>query len=123
MQKIFNLVYECLIWLSTVTGLTYAEVNVIIWFIAIPFVFIYLIERLIKTNFLKLCYLGIVLLVFFLNSDFELLSKKLFEKSKVFLQWFAHLGLNYVQASVLICVIFPILIVVFLVLLRKQQKR
>lgn len=37
MEFVFNLVYYFLMFLSRVTGFSYKEVNIIIWFIIIPF--------------------------------------------------------------------------------------
>jgi len=37
MNKIFDITYKLLIWFSELTGFSYREINIIVWFILIPF--------------------------------------------------------------------------------------
>ena len=110
MNEIFDLVYKFLTWISSVAGLTYREVNIIVYFILIPSFIFYLISRKFKTYYPVLIFLTIVVVALMVIPDFELFSDELFDKSVDFLNWFEIIGFNYVQASVVICVLFPILI-------------
>jgi len=121
MNEIFDLVYRGLKWLSKISGLTYEEINIIIWYFILPASFVFLLERFFKTKYLTSGFAAIVFLVILGVKDFELFSKALFQKSVDFLNWFDNLGINYVQASVLICVILPILMIAALVFLKKQN--
>lgn len=123
MDKIFQGVYEFLKWVSKISGLTYHEVNIIVYYIIIPGIFIYLIGRIIKNRTLILVYGVLVLLTFTVVSDFALFSTKIFESSVDFLNLFDRIGLNYTQASVVICVIIPILITFSLIYLNKRKRQ
>lgn len=114
MNEIFQVVYKFLKWISQITGFTYHEINIIVYFIVIPALFIFLLSRIFKQ---KMLIIGFLILVFFaviIIPDFSEFSTQLFDKSVVFLNWFDHLGLNYIQASVVICVIIPVLILILL---------
>lgn len=107
MRGIFDLVYAFLLWVATLTGLTYEEVNVIAYYVLIPSVFLFLIDRITKWNLLALGYL----LGFFTFAiqlpDFRAFSKDLFDCSVRFLQSFDSFGWDYTAASVIICVVVP----------------
>lgn len=122
MEKIFQGVYEFLKWVSKISGLTYHEVNIIVYYIIIPGIFIYLLGRIIKNNRLILIYGVLVLLTITVVPDFALFSTKVFESSVDFLNLFDKVGLNYTQASVVICVIIPILITFSLIYLNKRKR-
>lgn len=115
MEEIFDLIYRFLKWLSSITGFTYHEVNIIIYFILIPAFFVFLISLLSKNKYWILGYLLIVAILLIIIPDFRVFSDVVFDKSVSFLNWFENLGLNYVQASVVICVIIPSLILIALV--------
>ncbi|PHS62238.1 MAG: hypothetical protein COB12_10985 [Flavobacterium sp.] len=122
MDKAFDVVYKLLKWASKVTGLTYHEINIIVYFIIIPVIFIILIDRIFKTHKLKIGF-GIILLITLLSiSDFKLFSTIIFNKSVAFLKWFSIIGLNYIQASVIICVIIPVIILGILFYKSKKRK-
>ena len=107
MNEVFDLIYRFLKWLSTITGLTYHEVNIVVYFILIPAFAIFLGSLVFRNKYLILGYLVIVALLLLIIPDFQTFSDHLFEKSVALLNWFENLGLNYVQASVVICVILP----------------
>lgn len=114
MNEVFKSVYLFLKWLSDITGLTYVEINIIVYFILIPSLFLFLISKIIRKKYPIIVFLGLVFVLIILVDDFEKFSKEVFDKSVVFLNWFKIVGLNYVQASVVICVILPILILLTL---------
>jgi hypothetical protein len=121
MPKIFDFVYRSLKWLEELSGFSYEAVNIIIWFILLPTIFVLLIERILKTNYLKIAFVLIVLITLLVTPDFEVFSKTLFQKSVAFLNGFEYLGLNYIQASVLVCVILPLLVILTLVCIKKSK--
>ncbi|RZN84743.1 MAG: hypothetical protein EVB11_01430 [Winogradskyella sp.] len=122
MQQIFDSVYRFLKWISETTGYTYREVNVIIYFIIIPAFLFFLISKIYKKKYIIIGFSILVILALFIIPDFEVFSEKLFEMSVAFLNWFKVFGLNYEQASVLICVIIPVLIIVLLFYLYRKTK-
>jgi hypothetical protein len=122
MPKIFDFVYRSLKWLEELSGFSYEAINIIIWFILLPTIFVLLIERILKTNYLKIAFVLIVLITLLVTPDFEVFSKTLFQKSVAFLNGFEYLGLNYIQASVLVCVILPLLVILTLVCIKKSKR-
>lgn len=123
MSEIFQWVYELLKWISESTGLTYREVNIVVYFIVIPSLVIYLVSRIFKKPYLILGFLGFIIASLVLIPDFETFSNWLFDKSVDFLNLFKVLGLNYTDASVLICVFIPIIFIVALMLFKKKHSK
>jgi hypothetical protein len=123
MNDIFHLVYTFLKWISKTFGLTYHEVNVIVYFIVIPGCFVFLLGKILKEKYIFRCYLILIFLTIMFLPDFEQFSTNLFQQSVDFLNWFEHLGLNYIQASVVICVFIPILIIVLLFYFSRRNRK
>ena len=107
MNIVFKIVVSTLKWISGITGLSYFEVNIILYFIIIPFIFIHLIDKILGTRILKIGFAIGVLFFFIIVKDFQKFSIWLFDRSFDFLHNFDSVGLNYTQASVIICVILP----------------
>lgn len=115
MNQIFESTYQFLIYLSEITGFTYREINIIVWFYIIPLVWLVLIDKIRKTNRYKFIGGGIILISLILFSDFKLFSYQLFESSADFLKSFDFMGLNYIFSSVIFCLFIPLLFSAFLV--------
>jgi len=110
METTFQIVYSLLKWISSVTGFTYNEVNIIAYYIVLPFAYIVLADRILKRHILKLFYVFAVTVCLLIIKDFTAFSDWLFQKSVDFLLSFQLLGWNYIVASVLICVVFPAMV-------------
>ena len=122
MSEIFDFVYLTLKWLSNLTGFTYREVNIIVYYLFLPASLVYVIGRVFKLKYLFFIYIIVNLIILMFIPDFEVFSYQLFEKSVQFLKWFEIIGLNYVQASVVICVIIPIALFGVLMYFKKNRK-
>jgi len=92
------------------TGLTYEEVNVVVYFVIIPAVFFALIDRIIKRPVCLLVFSGVMLLAYLRIQNFTLFSEQLFNTSVRFLLGFSSFGIGYDMASVIICVVMPIIL-------------
>jgi hypothetical protein len=114
MNTTFQIVYSLLKWLADVTGFTYNEVNIIAYYIVLPFAYVFLADRILKNHLLKILYVVCVTACLLLIDDFTSFSDSLFQRSVDFLLSFQFLGWNYIVSSVLICVVFPA--VVFIVM-------
>lgn len=114
MDTTFQIVYSLLRWIAEITGFTYNEVNIIVYYILLPFAYVVLADRILKKHVLKVLYVIGVAVCLLLIKDFTKFSDWLFQKSVDFLLSFQFLGWNYVVSSVLICVVFPA--IVFLVM-------
>ena len=117
MKKIFELTYEFLIFLSSITGFSYKEINIIIWFILIPLSWTFLIDTIKGKHYFKIGFSLIIFLVLICIKDFSEFSNKLFDVSADFLRSFNPVGMDYTAASVVICLLVPL--VVYVVLIRK----
>jgi hypothetical protein len=117
MKKIFELTYEFLMFLSRITGFSYKEINIIVWFIFIPLSWTFLIDKIKGKHYFKIGFSAIVILVLLFIRDFSEFSNKLFDVSADFLRGFNPVGMNYTEASVIICLLIPL--VIYVVLIRK----
>ena len=97
--------------IAKLTGATYNEVNIIVYYLLIPLSWAVMIDFITKMPFLSIMY--VIAWVVFLWKD-PMKSRDrcnwVFIKSVDFLLWFKKIGWNYVVSSVIICVIIPILI-------------
>ncbi len=123
METIFKSVYHTLKWLEALTGFSYREVNIILYFIIIPGIFSYYIGALFKSKIPVIGFLLGVLILCIAFPDFKVFSSKVFDTAVDFLNWFESIGLNYIQASVVFCVIVPLLMLLTFVLLKKKFSR
>ena len=117
MNEIFRMVANLLYWLADRMGLTYNEINIIVYFVLIPFIYMCLLDRLIDKLYFRIGFLIVLVITFLLMGSFREFSDKLFDASVKFLEWFEVIGWNYVEASVIICVVVPVLFFVVLALL------
>jgi hypothetical protein len=107
MNAAFQIVYLLLMWIAEVTGFSYNEVNIIAYYIVLPFAYVVLADRILKKQVLKILYVVAITAILLSIRDFSAFSDWLFQKSVDFLLAFEVLGWNYIVASVLICVVFP----------------
>lgn len=108
---VFVLVRDALLFMSKVTGRTYVEVNIILYFILIPCSWLVMLEIMVGTRgVITFLFLLAWLLFLSFRRDFRKLSESLFSRSVDFLLFFDRFGSNYVVSSVLICVVLPMLI-------------
>jgi hypothetical protein len=118
---VFTVVAGSLQAVAYITGLTYNEVNIILYFFVIPFTWACMLDSYFRFHWLKIIFGTLCVVFFILCSNFRLFSDHLFNASVVFLQWFRHLNMNYYLASVVICVIVPIIIYAILFLMLKKR--
>lgn len=104
--------------IARITGLTYNEINIIVYYVLVPLLWAALLDWYIKLPVFAPLYLLFCLLVYLaIQKRFYWFSNKLFNLSQRFLLWFRKIGWNYVVSSVIICVVVPLIITVFLVLI------
>ncbi len=123
MQTVFNWVYHAFKWIESSTGLSYHEVNILVYYFIVPTLFIGLIAYVAKRKYLLAYWLLTITVLLVLLPDFSTFATWLFRLSESFLNSFDVIGLNYVQASVLICVFIPLLLLLYLAWTISQKKR
>ena len=114
MDKIFNVIYTGLVKISLLIGFSYKETNIIIYYYIIPFIFAILIDYKIGTHLFKASALIVFIVSFLFINDFTLFSNSLFDASVKFLQSFKVIGWDYTVASVVVCVVAPIVLLLAL---------
>ena len=107
MNAVFYVVMVGLEWLAARTGLTYVEINIIVYFMVIPLVFAAMLDGILRWHWLKLAVVAGWALALFEIPDFNVFSERLFAASVAFLMLFGRIGLDYTAASVAVCVIVP----------------
>ena len=103
--------------IAKLTGLTYNEVNIIVYYLLIPLSWMAMIDYITMLPFLTPMF--IIVWGMFLWKDpmkFRDRCDWAFDKSVVFLLYFKKIGGNYIVSSVIICVVVPALIYVKLIL-------
>ena len=110
MDLIFQIVVVLLNIIGDLTGLTYNEINIVVYYIVIPFTWTILLDKIFKIHYLKLSYGLIVIVSLIVIRDFSLFSDWLFQKSADFLLFFG----DYIIASVVVCVFLVVAIYVIL---------
>ena len=121
MNAIFHIVYSALMFISEVTGLTYNEVNIIAYYMILPFIYVALADKIWRKHLLKIAYIGAMTITLFLIPDFSAFSDWLFLESVRFLLSFQMFGWDYTVSSVLICVIFPGIVLMAMIHLAYPQ--
>ena len=102
--------------IAKLTGLTYNQVNIIVYYLLIPFSWTVMIDYITSLPFLTPMYL--IAWIIFLWKDpmkFKDRCDWAFDKSVDFLLYFKKIGWNYVVSSVIICVVVPVLIYIELI--------
>ena len=107
MKPLFNFVRDILQFLSSLSGLSYAAVNIVVYYYLIPLIYIIMIDKIIGGHYLKLIYLIIFIVSLFIIENFENFSASIFIKSQNFLKVFSIIGWDYFISSVVICFIIP----------------
>ncbi len=107
---IFTLVANFLSYIGRITGRTYNEMNIIVYYFIIPFSWMWLLDIIFDFHYLKIA-LGVFTIGFAAGCrDFKKYSDWLFNKSRDFLNYFNRYGSNYIASSVWICVSVPLVI-------------
>lgn len=110
-QGIFSIVANSLLWVGRMTGLTYNEVNILVYSLLIPLSWTIMFDCIIKkpytTAALSFIWLGIFIAT---RHTFREWCDWAFQDSVDFLNWFNRWGGNYVLNSVIICVLVPLVV-------------
>jgi hypothetical protein len=122
MEATFDIVYRFLVYLSVKTSLSYEEINIIVYYIVTPLIYVVMIDRIFRFHYFKIIFTLAVALTFIFMESFYKFSMLLFIKSQNFLLGFKIIGWNYTEASVIICVVFPALLFVALIFLLYRKR-
>ncbi len=107
MSATFFVVMVGLEWMAAITGVTYAEINIIAYFMILPLLYAAMLDGIMRSHWLKLAVVAGWAVALFVIPDFGNFSERLFGASVSFLLLFGRIGLDYTAASVVVCVILP----------------
>jgi hypothetical protein len=107
---IFRIVANLLWRMGRITGFTYNEINIIVYYFLIPFSWLFLLDSIFHFHYLKIGFIFYCLGFRMGCRDFRSYSDRLFDQSAAFLNYFNKFGSNYVASSVWICVAIPVVI-------------
>lgn len=113
---IFAIVAGAELLIAKLSGTTYNEVNIIVYYLVNPLSWMVMVDYITKMPFLTPMF--ILAWVIFLWKDkmkFRNRCDLAFDKSVDFLLWFKKIGWNYIVSSVIICVVVPILVYIELI--------
>jgi hypothetical protein len=109
-RVIFRIVALSLNIIAKLTGRTYREVNILVYYFMVPLSWLVMLDQIFGFHYFKISFLLICFGFYLGCRDFKSYSDWLFEKSVVFLNLFNKMGSNYVSSSVWICVALPLII-------------
>ena len=99
-KLVFNIVAKWLHKISSVSGFTYNEINILIYYFIIPFTWLVLLDVIFHSHIFKIAFVIFALGFIFGCRDFKTYSDWLFDKSVSFLNYFNIYGSNYVASFV-----------------------
>ena len=117
-KSIFSIVANSLLSIGRKTGLTYNEVNILVYYLLIPLSWTIMLDCWLgvpaASGALLCIWTGIFIAT---RHTFRLWCDRAFMDSVDFLNWFNRWGSNYVRSTVIICVVIPIIIYALLIVL------
>lgn len=110
-KQTFAVVANSLLFIGKETGLTYNEVNILVYYLLIPLSWTVMFDCWVGipvTSAALMCvWIGIFIAT---RHTFREWCDRAFQNSVNFLNWFNRWGGNYVLNSVIICVLLPLLV-------------
>ncbi|MDR1555996.1 MAG: hypothetical protein LBS88_03040 [Tannerellaceae bacterium] len=117
MNIIFYIVARLLHMISAITGLSYNEINIIVYYFCIPFSWLAMLDKFFDFHWFKIGFALLTVVFLVLGPNFGKFCDALFTRSVEFLNLFSNYGMNYITASVVICVILPLMVYALLCLM------
>jgi len=109
LKTFFWLVAKALLAMGNATGFTYNEINIIVFYGIIPLIYAIMIDKILRrwvvTPLYSLIIIGVVIL-----TDFGAFCDWFFGVNANFLSAFGLMGIDYIVASVVICIIIPLIV-------------
>jgi hypothetical protein len=110
LKTIFRIVAGALWLMGRLTGRTYNEMNIIVYYFMIPYSWLLMLDAILEFHYCALIGGVVYFLLWLAIKNFRSFSNDLFDLSVKFLNSFNKYGSNYVASSVWICVAAPIII-------------
>lgn len=109
-NRTFNVVANTLLFIGKKTGLTYNEVNILVYYLLIPLSWTAIFDCWLGLPIASAAFLFVWLGILIATRHiFREWCDWAFQDSVNFLNWFNRWGGNYVLNSVIFCVLFPLI--------------
>lgn len=116
--KAFQATANLLLRIAKAVGLSYNEVNIIVYYMLIPLVWCGMIDFIIGFPLFSFVWVAVcAFAIYKQRKRFKEWCDYLFFKSVDFLLWFKKWGWSYKKASVIICLIIPLIVTLVLLAL------
>ena len=116
-NKCFQFVASALYFIAQNLGLSYNDINIIVYYLIVPLTWTVMIDFLIKAPITTILLVTAWLVILTVHhNNFRHWCDWAFKKSVDFLLWFKHIGWDYYLSSVLICVVVPLIIYAALII-------
>lgn len=117
-QNIFWTIVRLLLGIGQKCGLTYNEVNILVYYLLIPLSWCIMLDCWIGLPITSIALLLIWIIIFIITRrNFRQWCDMRFMDSVDFLNWFNRWGGNYIHNSVIICVFVPFAVYIALAIL------
>ena len=113
MNAIFWITANLLNQIAKRTGMTYNEINIIVYYLIIPLTWTVMLDLIIGFPIFTILLILAWTYIFFKTRSkgvFRIWCDRVFKDSVDFLLWFRRFGWNYIVSSVIICVVVPVII-------------
>ncbi len=115
LHDIFRIVELALRLLARKLKISYEAANILVYYLLIPLSWALLIDIAVGTYYYTAAFITLCILVRIFVRDGETFAQNLFEYSVEFLLYFRRFGVGYIAASIIFCVIVPILLYAIIV--------
>jgi hypothetical protein len=122
-EYIFEIVARGLQGIANMANISYYQANIIVYFVVIPLIWSYMIDRAYRFHYVKLVYIAMFLFMFFLVDDHGGFCDLLFYGCVLFLRLFEPWGVDYYTSSVIFCVILPVIFHIWLVRFTQKKRQ
>jgi hypothetical protein len=118
----FRAVAKGLYYSGTLINLSYNEMNILVYFVIIPLIWAYIIDKMFRFHYVKLSLMLVILFCWVTFNNLSAFCDDLFYACVIFLNLFRPIGIDYVAASVLFCLVLPIAFHMFLWRAMKRKR-
>ena len=120
-KETFSAVAYGLIKMANFLGISYNEANILVYFVVIPMIWAWMIDKAYRTHVVKASYAILVMTMVLISGDVSKLCDTLFMVCVYFLYLFKPIGIGYMTSSVIFCVVLPVIFHIWL--MRFTQKK
>lgn len=122
-KETFSAVAYGLIKMANFLGISYNEANILVYFVIIPMVWAWMIDKAYRTNVVKIGYAILIIAMVLISGDVSKLCDTLFMVCVYFLYLFKPIGIGYMASSVIFCVILPVIFHIWLVRFTQKKRQ